>query len=171
VLCSTESPVSLETLMRCLLPSIAFALVACGSTPIPASPVPPGGNDNAAVPHTTNQGGLEATGASPFQGSLPREVIRQVIRANLNAVRACYERGLATEGNLSGRVVVSFIIDADGHVHMASVASSTMTPSGSTTDTMQRCICDAVRAFIFPRPNDGGAVLVNYPFVLDSQPE
>ncbi len=101
-------------------------------------------------------------------GSLPRETIRRVIRANIESVRHCYEQGLATEPNLAGRVVVSFIIGTDGRFLTAGLASSSMAPAGPAATAVETCVQSAVSHFRFPPPEGGGAVLVNYPFVLDT---
>lgn len=105
-----------------------------------------------------------STGEADVRGSLSREVIRRVIRRHINEVRFCYEQELAQRPDLAGRVTVSFIISATGSVQTASVANTTLNNS-----RVEECISQAVRRWTFPAPDGGGAVLVNYPFVLDSQ--
>jgi TonB family protein len=91
-------------------------------------------------------------------------VIRRVIRRHINEVRFCYEQELAQRPDLSGRVTVSFIISATGAVQTSSVANTTLNNA-----RVEGCVAQAVRRWTFPAPDGGGAVLVNYPFVLDSQ--
>jgi TonB family protein len=104
------------------------------------------------------------TGEAEVRGSLSREVIRRVIRRHINEVRFCYEQELAQRPDLAGRVTVSFIIAATGAVQTASVANTTLNNA-----RVETCVTQAVRRWTFPAPDGGGAVLVNYPFVLDSQ--
>ncbi|MBN8614177.1 MAG: AgmX/PglI C-terminal domain-containing protein, partial [Deltaproteobacteria bacterium] len=104
------------------------------------------------------------TGEADVRGSLSREVIRRVIRRHINEVRFCYEQELAQRPDLAGRVTVSFIISATGAVQTASVANTTLNNA-----RVETCVAGAVRRWTFPAPDGGGAVLVNYPFVLDSQ--
>ncbi|MBX7191531.1 MAG: AgmX/PglI C-terminal domain-containing protein [Sandaracinaceae bacterium] len=104
------------------------------------------------------------TGEADVRGSLSREVIRRVIRRHINEVRFCYEQELAQRPDLAGRVTVSFIISATGAVQTASVANTTLNNA-----RVEGCVAQAVRRWTFPAPDGGGAVLVNYPFVLDSQ--
>jgi hypothetical protein len=94
-------------------------------------------------------------------GSLAREVIRSVIRSHMMEVRACFERGLAANPELAGRVTVSFVISASGAVQSSTIANTTLNHA-----QVEGCVTDAVRSWTFPAP-EGGAVLVNYPFVLD----
>jgi TonB family protein len=103
-------------------------------------------------------------GDANVRGSLSRDVIQRVIRRHLNEVRYCYERGLAGDPSLQGRVTVSFIISPSGNVQSASVADSTLSNPG-----IESCITNAVNRWTFPRP-EGGIVMVNYPFVLQSSP-
>ena len=49
-------------------------------------------------------------------GSLDKDIIRRIVRAHINEVRYCYEKGLAVDPNLKGRVAVTFTIDAEGKV-------------------------------------------------------
>ncbi|AKF03524.1 AgmX/PglI C-terminal domain-containing protein [Sandaracinus amylolyticus] len=97
-------------------------------------------------------------------GSLPRETIRRVIRAHIGEVRACYERTLARRPDARGRVVVSFIIAPDGAVQSAAVGEDDIGDA-----ELGECITGAVRTWVFPAPDGGGVVGINYPFVLDSQ--
>ncbi len=101
------------------------------------------------------------------RGSLPREAIRRVIRANLEQVRACFERELAREATLEGRIVMSIVIGGDGSVVTAVAASSSMTPAGERAAAVGSCLETVVRTFRFP-PTGGGSVLVHYPFIFDT---
>ncbi|MFH1434881.1 MAG: AgmX/PglI C-terminal domain-containing protein [Pseudomonadota bacterium] len=94
-------------------------------------------------------------------GTLPKDAIRRVIRQHLNEVRYCYEQQLAVKTDLSGRVVIKFVIMANGVVQGSLVQESTL---GSKP--AEQCIAKAVGRWTFPAPPDGGVVIVSYPFIL-----
>ena len=48
------------------------------------------------------------------QGSLPKEVIRRVVRKHRREVLYCYQRELEKDGTLEGRLLVSFTISPAG---------------------------------------------------------
>lgn len=103
-------------------------------------------------------------GTAEVKGSLSKEVIRRTIQRRLNELRFCYERGLAADPALSGRVSVSFLIAPSGAVQQAVLQDSTL-DSKSVVD----CVTAAVRRFAFPAPDGGGYVQVTYPFSFASQ--
>src|SRR5690606_33539145 len=112
---------------------------------IVSAPLGAGGNVQGAGGYgTKGKGGGQAgygnlslvgsTGAAPIplggeaviaQG-LDRDQIAAVINRNLGQVRFCYEQGLQSEPNLSGRVSVAFTIGGNGLVKAANVASTTL---------------------------------------------
>jgi len=111
-----------------------------------------------------NKGPLTISpGKSEVTGSLSKEIIRRVIRRNINAVRYCYEKELIKNPALSGKLIVNFIIAADGRVQQARIDSSTI-----GNKQVEKCIIYAVRRFKFPKPQGGGVVRVNYPFIFKS---
>ena len=109
-------------------------------------------------------------GGTEVRGSLSRDVIRSVVRAHLGEVRSCYEEGLRTDPNLAGRVTVSFVIGPTGAVQTASVGSSTLVSATDADELAGACIARAVRSWLFPTPEGGGIVSVNYPFVFEPAP-
>ena len=72
--------------------------------------------------------------------------------------------GLISRPDLAGRVVVKCIVSGKGVVMRSAVSQTSL-----GDPKVERCIADAVRRWTFPRPNDGGVVVVNYPFQLNSQ--
>ncbi|HEY4159393.1 MAG TPA: AgmX/PglI C-terminal domain-containing protein, partial [Polyangiaceae bacterium] len=94
------------------------------------------------------------------QGRLPPELIQSIIRAKFGVFRECYERGLAKNPNLTGRITTRFVIDRAGNVSDARLDSSTL-PDPETTE----CVVAAFRTFKF-YPPEGGIVTVVYPIVL-----
>lgn len=100
------------------------------------------------------------------RGSLDKDVIRRVVRGQIGAIRECYNRGLASDRTLTGRVVVQFTIGGTGAVYSAVVQESTLPAHG---DPVAQCIVVAAGKWVFPAPEGGGNVIVTYPFVLESQ--
>lgn len=100
------------------------------------------------------------------QGSLDKDVIRQVVRGRIGDIRECYNRGLASDASLTGRVTVQFMIGGSGAVISAVVQASTLPVHG---EPVARCIATAAGKWVFPEPEGGGRVIVTYPFVLTSE--
>lgn len=109
---------------------------------------------------------IEPGGAEEdFAGTIDREAVRRVIRANLNEVKSCYERVLNTlpEGQrLEGKVVIAWQIVEKGAAKAVKVKSSTLGNS-----TVENCIRDRLGSWVFPEPPPGMVAEVAYPFVLN----
>ena len=95
------------------------------------------------------------------QGALDKDIIRRIVRAHINEVRYCYNKGLVKDPKLKGRAVVAFTIGADGKV-----ATSKIDQTDLPDPDVPKCIAKAVKRWKFPRPQGGGNVVVKYPFVL-----
>jgi Ca-activated chloride channel family protein len=95
------------------------------------------------------------------KGNLDRVIIRRIVRAHVNEVRHCYNRGLALDPNLGGRVVIEFVIGVLGKVTVSVVSSSDL-----PDEAVGQCIATAVKRWTFPKSQGGSSVLVRYPFVL-----
>lgn len=94
-------------------------------------------------------------------GGLDREVIRRVILSHRVQIRYCYEKQLAANPSLAGKVSIEFVIAADGRVTTARVAEQTL-----ADPEVGRCIQSKVRTWTFPKPKGGGVVVVTYPFLF-----
>jgi TonB family protein len=99
-------------------------------------------------------------------GSLDKELIRQVVRANIGQIRYCYESQLTRFPKLSGKVAIRWVIREDGRVATSSVAQST---AGNAE--LETCVAGRVRTWQFPKPKGGGMVVVTYPFVFKQSGE
>ncbi|MEW5848437.1 MAG: AgmX/PglI C-terminal domain-containing protein [Myxococcota bacterium] len=105
---------------------------------------------------------LEVTTPEPIvEGALDKGLIRQVIRDHLAQIKYCYERELAGSPGLAGKVLVKFVVGSAGTVISATVAESTLRNA-----TVESCMTQRVRSWVFPRPHGGGVVVVSYPFIL-----
>jgi TonB family protein len=95
------------------------------------------------------------------RGSLASDVIRRYIRRNLNSIRYCYEQELVRRPDLAGRVAVQFVISGQGSVSSSTVNSSTLGDPAA-----EQCVARAVQRIGFPETDDGGVVIVTYPFLF-----
>ncbi|MBK9293027.1 MAG: TonB family protein [Oligoflexia bacterium] len=100
---------------------------------------------------------------SVVEGGLDRDVIARVIREHLGQIRYCYDRQLASESDLHGKVKVKFSINADGVVESQSVGETTMNNA-----MVEECILRRIATWKFPKPAGGTKVLVSYPFLFKS---
>jgi TonB family protein len=87
--------------------------------------------------------------------------VRSLIHAKLSQVQACYEAVLGRAHDGGGRVVVRFVINADGQVATAQIASSSF-----DAPEVSCCLVEHVGQWEFPRPSADGFVVVEYPFVV-----
>ena len=99
-------------------------------------------------------------GAVSVSGRLPPEVIQRIVRQNFGRFRLCYENGLRTSPNLTGRVTVKFVIAPDGSVAGASNGGSDL-----PDQTVVTCVVRSFHSLSFPQP-EGGKVLVTYPIMF-----
>lgn len=102
-------------------------------------------------------------GRPAITGSLDREIIQRVVRQHRREITYCYETELQKNRNLAGRVLVRFTISANGSVVSATTAETSMNNA-----SVERCINDRIRRWVFPEPKGGGIVIVNYPFNFSS---
>jgi FHA domain-containing protein len=105
-------------------------------------------------------------GQALIRGSLDKEIIRRVIRRHINEVKYCYEKELTANPDLTGRVSIQFTISGTGQVVASVVQSSDM-----KNPSVEQCIAQAVRRWLFPKPEGGGIVIVTYPFLLKAAGE
>ena len=98
-------------------------------------------------------------GKHKVKGALDPDIVRRVVRAHINELRYCYNRGLVGDPRLAGRVVVDFQILATGMVGESNLASTTLSDR-----TVGECVVAATKRWQFPRPSREVAVDVTYPF-------
>jgi hypothetical protein len=99
--------------------------------------------------------------APSVTGDLDRAVLRQVMKARLGDVEACYVAALAGKPQLAGKVMTTFVIDRRGKV-------SSATASG-VDPALAKCIANVIKSLEFPREKKPSRdVVVSYPFQLRS---
>ncbi len=94
-------------------------------------------------------------------GGLDHTLLQAVIDRARNPIRYCYTKALQKDATLQGKVVVKFVIAADGSVASANIRESTL---GSPD--AEACVAAVFRRLTFPPVRGGGITVVNYPFVF-----
>ena len=98
------------------------------------------------------------------QGGLDMNQIAAVINKNKGQIIYCYEKGLQSEPNLSGRVGMQFVIGGSGRITKLQVAQSSL-----RSRTVETCMASKMRSWQFPQPVGKVNVDVFYPFDLVRQ--
>ena len=93
-------------------------------------------------------------------GRLDQSNLNDVLRRRQQDIERCYERALAQDPSLSGRLTVQFTIGADGAV------SDARLPDNGLNDSVGNCVLGRVRRWRFDPP-DGGTVTVRRPYLLE----
>jgi len=98
--------------------------------------------------------------SSTVSGHLPPEVVQRIVRQNYGRFRQCYENGLRTNPNLTGRVTARFVISREGSVSNVQNGGSDLPDSGVVS-----CVVSAFYGLSFPTP-EAGIVTVSYPIMF-----
>ena len=108
------------------------------------------------------EGAIGAVGGDPIVlGSVDRSLVDEVVKRHLNAIRHCYQRALRRDPDLAGKVVVEFVIAADGTVSSAEIEPTTLGHRRT-----EECVRKRILRMTFPAPAGGGTVVVRYPFLF-----
>ncbi|RMH00186.1 MAG: energy transducer TonB [Deltaproteobacteria bacterium] len=102
-------------------------------------------------------------GRAKVRGQLSKALIDREVRRHRAQIAFCYNKQLLRFPNLSGKVVLSWIISMDGSVRNARVKSSSL----GNRDA-ESCMVRALESWKFPKP-EGGVVQVDYPFVFGTK--
>lgn len=94
-------------------------------------------------------------------GGLEMSQIEAVIKRNIGQIYYCYEKGLQSQPQLSGRVFTNFIIGGSGRVQMAQVGRSSLQSA-----SVEQCMVGKIKGWKFPTPHGNVDVNVSYPFTL-----
>ena len=97
-------------------------------------------------------------GSRDGEGTIERSGIALGIRAKMATYRGCYQRQLQRTPNIAGAVTIEFVIEQDGLVSRARVASTSL-----RNETVEQCLVQNLEGSQFPLPR-GGTVVVSYPF-------
>jgi outer membrane biosynthesis protein TonB len=94
-------------------------------------------------------------------GSLSKDKIREVIDRRKKDIERCYERELAKDPGLKGRLEIRWTIGEEGTVTQADVGENDL---GSA---VANCSKGVVRRWRFAKP-EGGSITLSKVFILDS---
>ena len=94
-------------------------------------------------------------------GTLEKSVIDAYVRRNRAKINWCYEKELNKNSNLSGKIIINFVISETGSVISSKVQKTTM-----DNTAVESCVANQIKKIRFPAPQGGGIVIVNYPFVF-----
>jgi serine/threonine protein kinase/outer membrane biosynthesis protein TonB len=97
------------------------------------------------------------------QGSLSRSDVYKTIDKYQGQILGCYERRLLDKPSLSGRVVFTWTVAANGSVNSARQRSSTVSDA-----KVSQCVLKIIRKMKFPQP-EGGEVEISYPFMFQQR--
>lgn len=103
------------------------------------------------------------TGRPTVKGQLSKELIDREVRRHRAQISFCYNKQLTRHPNLSGKVMLSWVIAMDGSVKAAKVKSSSLKNKDA-----ESCMVRALRNWRFPKP-EGGVVQVIYPFIFGTK--
>ncbi|HXJ22760.1 MAG TPA: AgmX/PglI C-terminal domain-containing protein [Polyangia bacterium] len=106
--------------------------------------------------------GVVKSEAPAVDGELDPAMVAKEVRTRLGAIKACYERALKRNPNLSGKVVIHWTITQAGTVSGVDVEQDTLGDA-----EVASCIKSLVARWRFPAPS-GGSVEVSFPFVFQS---
>ena len=153
---------------------VSMLLFACGpkqpavqnaTEPVPAEPVseqPQPAEETTPEDSTTEDPTANIPVGAPM-GSLDKSIIDAKVKEVLPGVKECYNQGLVTQPDLTGKVVIKIVIGKDGTVSSAeSVSEKTTLNSTEVVD----CVAGKISKVEFPSPKGGGIVIVHYPFVF-----
>lgn len=99
-----------------------------------------------------------------FFSSIDQDAIRRLIRKNRNLLAGCYEKALAKNKNLSGKIVLQWNIIQGGKMTSGKVKSSSI-PDKSVSS----CVIRRLMSLKFPDPGPNEIAQVVYPFVFESR--
>ncbi|MCG3173473.1 MAG: hypothetical protein GMKNLPBB_01670 [Myxococcota bacterium] len=118
-----------------------------------------GGKELAGAGGPRVVGGVSMQAPKTIGGGMDHNKISSKVTSKMGALKACYERKLRANPTLKGKVVVFFVVGADGRVNTARVAESSL-PDRDVGD----CIVDVIKTIYFGRNEKGENVTVTYPF-------
>ena len=120
-----------------------------------------GGNTGAGLTEK-RVSGIVKSEAPAVDGALDPSLVSKEVRTRIGAIKACYERALKRNPNLSGKVKVRWTITAAGTVSSVEIEEDNL-----GDNEVSSCIKGLVIRWRFPAPS-GGSVDVVYPFVFQA---
>lgn len=107
--------------------------------------------------------------APQVSGHVPASSIHRILRNAGDALRFCYERALAQRPQLSGRIVLAFVLGPDGSVRTAAIQSGGVRDEAGVDRDVSLCLLQVVRRLRFPSPEGGRLVNIRYPLIFGAR--
>jgi hypothetical protein len=120
------------------------------------------GGETGSGPGEKKVSGVVKSEAPAVDGELDPSIVAKEVRSRLGAIKACYERALKRNPNLSGKIVIHWTITAAGTVSGVDVENDTL-----GDNEVASCIKSLITRWRFPAPS-GGSVEVSFPFVFQA---
>lgn len=121
-----------------------------------------GGNILGGTGKLTVDSGGGGTGEPIVLGSIDTDAIARAIAAHRDEIKYCYEKEInADNPDLSGRIVVRFVIGASGSVSSAGISNTSLKNANT-----EQCVVQVIKRIQFPPVRGGGIAEVSYPFVF-----
>lgn len=102
------------------------------------------------------------TGTGSVAGFCKEKDISRVVNARRRGIQYCYEKELARNPELQGKVTLSWRIMLDGKVGKVLIESSTL-----GNKDVEGCMIRQVQRWSFPKP-EGGMCQIKFPFVFNA---
>lgn len=97
------------------------------------------------------------TGVAPTTGQ--EAMLQGAVASHESQTRACYDKAVAANPDLEGKVTLRLRVDGKGKLLGAAVESSTL-----DSPSVERCIADAARDWHFPAVGSAAPVVLSYVF-------
>jgi len=94
-----------------------------------------------------------------------KEILHHALRKNRKQFLSCYIKVLKKKPKLEGRVILRFLIQADGKLKSVKIHSSTLGHKG-----MESCILKVAKTWRFPKRKDGKQLTAVYPYTFTPGP-
>ncbi len=102
-------------------------------------------------------------GGPSADGELSPDIIKKVMADKSGAIKACYQKELQKNPDLSGDIKVAFMIGPDGKVVGVKIEGSSL-----ENTQVENCIVDNIKTWRFPQAKGGGSTKVSKKFTFKS---
>jgi TonB family protein len=92
-------------------------------------------------------------------GTIDKEAVRRVVRANIKEIQFCYERQLQGNKSLEGKVLIEWEIGAQG-----AVLTTKLLKTSVSNAAVENCVMTRIKSWKFPEPPPNTVAVVQYPF-------
>lgn len=94
-------------------------------------------------------------------GAMDPDIARRIVRVHRAKLRTCYEAALELDPSTQGDLTLKLELDGSGKVAKASVSATSL-----DNEALELCVEKAGKDWKFPRPTDGGDVVLEIPMAF-----